>query len=647
MIHNILLIDKVDGSIVAKTRFWKIDFDDTDIVEFLTGWKDLFGTEGLAHDTPIFVKEGIHKCFHGNVGEEMILLLATDGRDEDRIIRHKALEGAARLTTALRGNSLGYIRDNLEDILGDLIFTRFKISFVGSGGVGKSTLLRLLFGKEPAPGGYVPTINVAVDSAETIQFGTMIVTLWDFAGQAVFQDLWSFYFAGTDVIFLITDSSFRNVMQTKTLLRTIKKEAPAVPLFIIANKQDLPESMKSEKIQRLLGAPTFAMVAVDKTRREEFIRFMLEVAAKTVGVKLPEMPISEMITVRRRTEEIDQTQARVDPALTGFEDVPFQEGEDDTRSPTASSTTTSQTGASGAQESSDSVVTDAILPDAAELAPRILHLLLLVQDVGVSSIAYHLDYSGEEVDINAVASLISALDSFGGIDGDPSGAAGQSDALETIEHEGNLVMVEKSDHFILALLVTNDNKEDEQRRIMSSLLVDIEEKYAPKWESWEGDLTDFETSMFDVLSQLPLCPISLDYVTRVREAGRALPISNREVGKAMVEVRAAIEGPISVGGLVRSIDLPREIILGCLQIMKSFGWIDFQVEVTESSVLKKVGEAPEDIVKAYGQVILNFINLCDGTAPLESLVKQLGVSLAPMKFVTQKLVLGGVLEVVA
>ena len=225
--------------------------------------------------------------------------------------------------------------------------------------------------------------------------------------------------------------------------------------------------------------------------------------------------------------------------------------------------------------------------------------------------------------------------------------AGQSDALETIEHEGNLVMVEKSDHFIFALLVTNDNKEDEQRRIMSSLLVDIEEKYASNWEAWDGDLTDFETSVFDVLAQLPLCPISLDYVARAREAGRPLPISNREVGKAMVEVRTAMEGPISVGGLVRAIDLPREVVIGCLQIMKNFGWIDFQVEVTENSVLKKVGEAPEDIVKAYGQVILNFINLCDGTAPLESLVKQLGVSLAPMKFVTQKLVLGGVLEVVA
>ena len=187
MIHNVLIIEKHDATIVARTRFWKIDFLDADVKEFLTGYMDLLNTEGLAKDTPVFVSK--HKVFHSDISDELILLFVTDGRDEDRVIKSKAREGAARIATALRGNSVGYIRDNLQDILGELIFTRFKISFVGSGGVGKSTLLRLLFGKDPAPGGYVPTINVAVDSSETIQFGTFLVTIWDFAGQAVFQDL--------------------------------------------------------------------------------------------------------------------------------------------------------------------------------------------------------------------------------------------------------------------------------------------------------------------------------------------------------------------------------------------------------------------------------------------------------------------------
>ncbi|MHA3963865.1 MAG: ADP-ribosylation factor-like protein [Candidatus Thorarchaeota archaeon SMTZ1-45] len=653
MIHNVLLIEKADGNVVVRTRFWKIDFLDDDIREFLAGYMDLYTTEGLAQDTPVFVAEK-HKIFHGSVDGDMVLLLVTDGRDEDRVIQHRVREGAARVSTALRGNSIGYIRDNLDDILGELIFTRFKVSFVGSGGVGKSTLLRLLFGKEPAPGGYVPTINVAVDSSETIQFGTFLVTVWDFAGQAVFQDLWSFYFSGTDVIFLITDSSFRNVMQTKSLLRNIRKEAPAVPLFIIANKQDLPESMKADKIKRLLGAPTFAMVATDKSRREEFIRLMLEVAAKTVGVTLPDLPISEMITVRRGTEEIDQpgaqpTAAASTPGLasSGFETVPYTDSSIEAISETPIPTSTQAAKIAEAAETEiEPAVSKQVVAKAVHDRSKILHLLLIIQKEGMPDVAFHLKYADDEIDKNAVASLISALDSFGGIDAEsPEGSS--TDALETIEHEGNLVMIEKSKHFMLALIVTNDSEEDEQRSTLTSLLFEIEQKYQDIWDSWNGNADVFEPTIFNVLVRMPVKPISFDYIVRSREAGKPLPFKNRDVGQAIVAVKSAIESNDTIGGLVRSLDLPRETVLGCLQIMNQYGWIDFKVELSPTSHLKKLGQVDEDTQKAYGNVVVKFVDLCDGTLPLQDVVRKLNVSLPAMKFVATKLVLDGVLEVVA
>lgn len=652
MIHNVLLIGKDQGNVVVRTRFWKIDFEDSAIVDFLRGYGDLQNTQGLALDTPVFVAEK-HKVFHAEVDGEMLLLFVTDGRDEDRVIQHRVREGASRISTALRGNSMGYLRDNLDEILGELIFTRFKVSFVGSGGVGKSTLLRLLFGREPAPGGYTPTINVAVDSSETIQFGTFLVTVWDFAGQAVFQDLWSFYFSGTDVIFLVTDSSFRNVMQTKSLLRTIRKEAPAVPLFIIANKQDLPESMKAEKIKRLLGAPTFQMIATDKTRREEFIRLMLEVAAKTVGVTLPELPISEMITVRRGTEAIEQpgkdAPQKTGSQKSGFEEVPYDISEDISqiaRTKDTKTTTTKQ----GTTEKVTTSETGTTAPLVAEVVPersQILHLMLIIQRDGMPDVAYHLNYADEEIDKNAIASLISALDSFSGIDGRSDDGTSSTNALETIEHEGNLVMIEKSKHFLMALIVTNKSEEEDQRRILNSLLVGIEQKYYNIWDTWDGNLAVFETSMFDVLSEIPIKPVSFDYIVRAREAGRPLPFNSREVGKAVVEVKTAIENNETVGGLVRSLDLPREIILGCLQLMNQYGWIDFKVELGPTSHLKKLGSVDEDTVKAYGPVVIKFVDLCDGATPLEDVVRKLNVSLPAMRFVATKLVLNGVLEIVA
>ncbi len=656
MIHNVILIETETGDIVVRSRFWKIEFGQEDIQEFLRGYHDLHTTEGLSPDTPVFVSE-VHKVFHAPVSDDLLLLFVTDGRDEDRVIQYKIREGSARVATALRGNSMSYIKDNIEDILGELIFTRFKISFVGSGGVGKSTLLRLLFGREPAPGGYVPTINVAVDSSETIQFGTFLVTIWDFAGQAVFQDLWSFYFQGTDVIFLITDSSFRNVMQTKTLLRNIKKEAPAVPLFIVANKQDLPESMRAEKIKRLLGAPTFPMVATNKSRREEFIRFMLEVAAKTVGVQLPDRPISEMITVRRKTEDVDKAgmdSARTPHDQSGYETVPYQEDGSDTGREAPSShepsgiPLASEVGDSDTaiESSSDGTVASEVEP--IQLPTKVISLILLIQQNGMFNVVYHLDYSDNMIDVNSVASLISALDSFGGIDPSAEGTTDATDALETIEHEGNLVMVEKSKHFVLALIVTNDNEEELYRQKMAGLLVEIEDMFHEIWADWNGDMTVFETSVFNVLGEIPLVPISLDYMVRAREAGRGLPFANRDVGRSLVEVKTAIDGTLTVGGLVRSLDLPREKVLGCLQIMKKFDWITFQVDLDTSVILKKISEPdPEKHVKPYGPIVIKFVNLCDGKTPLGDIVKKLKLSFAAMKFVATMLVLDGVLEIVA
>ncbi len=648
MIHNVLLITN-DGSVVTRVRFWKIDFEEADIREFLVGHRDLVSTEGLANDTPIYVNR--HKVFHAPVND-MILLFVTDGRDEDRVIRHKVREGANRLVTALRGNSISYIRDNLEDLLGELIFTRFKVSFVGTGGVGKSTLLRLLFGHDPAPGGYVPTINVAVDSSETIQFGTFLVTIWDFAGQAVFQDLWGFYFQGTDMIFLVTDSSFRNVMQTKSLLRKIKKDAPAVPLFIIANKQDLPESMRADKIQRLLGVSTFPMVATDKVRRDEFIRTMLEIAAKTVGVQLPDLPLSDMITVHRKTDAkdtpdaLDVSKRAATPTGSGFEEVPYESispsqiDVDVASSDAALQTSVTQMSAVSQQERSVSVSAGTATP------ARLLDISLLVRYENMLSPVFHLLYTNESVNVSSIAGVISALDSFR-VTTDDFEQGTATDALETMEHEGNLVLVEKSSHFVIAAIVTNTSDEADRRAKMDSILLDIEAKYANIWETWDGETSLFEDAVFLVLDKIPMRRVSRDYEVRSRDVGKPLPFNSRSMGRVIVEVMSIVkENSTTVENIINTSQLPPQVVTGCLQILNRFGWVDFKVDIGPTSVPKKIGEVDEEIIKTYGDVIVKFVNYCDGSTTLEEIVKKVNLSLPAMRFVTTKLVLGGVLEIV-
>jgi small GTP-binding protein len=181
-----------------------------------------------------------------------------------------------------------------------MITTRLKIALVGEGGVGKTTTLQLLLGNSP-PLSYVPTIALNLETVENIRFGSYSLVLWDFAGQERFRTLWKFYFHGADVIFLVCDSTLRNVIVSKDILKLIRRDAPKVPVFALANKQDKPNAMKPEVIQKILGIPTYPMVAIDMERRDEMLKILLTAAAQFVGVTLPDVPTSELFRFSEQT----------------------------------------------------------------------------------------------------------------------------------------------------------------------------------------------------------------------------------------------------------------------------------------------------------------------------------------------------------
>jgi small GTP-binding protein len=191
------------------------------------------------------------------------------------------------------------------------IITKLKIALVGEGGVGKTTTLHLLLGDTP-PTQYVPTIALNLETVENIRFGNYSLVLWDFAGQERFRKLWRFYFHGADVIFLVCDSSLRNVIISKDILKLIRRDAPKVPLFGIANKQDKPNVMKPEVVQKILGVPTYPMVAIDKSRRDEMLRILMDAAAAYVGVALPDLPARQLLrfTDQATEDAIAEVEAR-------------------------------------------------------------------------------------------------------------------------------------------------------------------------------------------------------------------------------------------------------------------------------------------------------------------------------------------------
>jgi hypothetical protein len=85
------------------------------------------------------------------------------------------------------------------------------------------------------------------------------------------------------------------VIISKDILKLIKRDAPKVPVFAMANKQDKPNAMKPEVVQKILGIPTYPMVAIDKDRRDEMLRILMTAASQFVGVALPDLPASELL----------------------------------------------------------------------------------------------------------------------------------------------------------------------------------------------------------------------------------------------------------------------------------------------------------------------------------------------------------------
>jgi small GTP-binding protein len=292
MIHNAFLVRLNDSEILSAVQYWPVEVADSDVEEYISTREELAADHGALEDLPLVIDE--HKFMGSDVNDDAILVFVTD-KGEDELGTKERVRNAARdLIAEIDGSDLESVLERFEEIIEPSVVTRLKIALVGEGGTGKTTTLHLLLGDTP-PLQYVPTIALNLETVENIRFGNYSLVLWDFAGQERFRTLWRFYFHGADVIILVCDSSLRNVIISKDILKLIKRDAPKVPVFAIANKQDKPNAMKPEVVQKILGIPTYPMVAIDKGRRDEMLRILMTAAAQYVGVALPDLPPSDLL----------------------------------------------------------------------------------------------------------------------------------------------------------------------------------------------------------------------------------------------------------------------------------------------------------------------------------------------------------------
>jgi small GTP-binding protein len=155
-----------------------------------------------------------------------------------------------------------------------------KVSFLGAPAVGKSTLIKLLSGQVPIPLDYKPTIGLDFG---TVQFGEHEVKLWDIGGQAAFQPFWNQYLNGSYLIFVVTDSTPQNVLQTKQLIEWVNSTQKNARVIAIANKQDIAGHFDAKRVENVLQVPTYGLTAIDPQQKEKLCYILVKELLKATG----------------------------------------------------------------------------------------------------------------------------------------------------------------------------------------------------------------------------------------------------------------------------------------------------------------------------------------------------------------------------
>ena len=235
--------------------------------------------------------------YYYTIIDDIIIVVCTDLEDDDATvnskittIRVKFIEKFGELLSSGRWTGNRTIFRSFEKEIDDIILGAIKVSIIGLGGVGKTSLLHLICGKE-IDLEYVPTIDVDITSfnGEELDIPRSIV-LWDFAGQSNFRSLWKSLLDSTDIALIVLDSSFENVNYSKDIIRDIlDKHYKDVLVIGIANKQDLPHRLTPQFCERILSEAerdppikVHGMIAINSDYREKILAILREALNKII-----------------------------------------------------------------------------------------------------------------------------------------------------------------------------------------------------------------------------------------------------------------------------------------------------------------------------------------------------------------------------
>jgi len=183
---------------------------------------------------------------------------------------------------------------NFEQVVDEILFPFLKIAILGSGGVGKSSVLKLVLGDEP-DANYIPTVGVDIKEFD-FEVKSMKLVFWDFSGQPHFRKLWQPFLEEADLVIVVSNSTVENLVETKSIIQLINAEKPDACIVLIANKQDLPEAIPPETIEKYMGMPVHGLVAIDPNQREKLLEILKEAILELIEKRSQKTSLAEINT---------------------------------------------------------------------------------------------------------------------------------------------------------------------------------------------------------------------------------------------------------------------------------------------------------------------------------------------------------------
>ena len=221
--------------------------------------------------------------------DSLMIVICSDLEDEEsqvnaRInnIRAKFLENYGKMIEDGEWDGNRLVFKEFEQILDNIVLGSFKISIIGFGGVGKTSLLHLICGKDINLE-YRPTITADIAYYDGKELTNRGVVFWDFAGQVQFRSLWRSLLEGTQISLLVLDSTYENLNSSKEIIKDVlDKYYKDTYVIGIANKQDLSNRLTPEFCERILenlsdripAIKVHGMIAINQNYREKIIAIL-------------------------------------------------------------------------------------------------------------------------------------------------------------------------------------------------------------------------------------------------------------------------------------------------------------------------------------------------------------------------------------